>query len=137
MFSMSLRGSPEGTTKQSKIFSMNTIFGNFRLLRRAKALLAMTFFFLLVQYTSCSAQVKYDFPQFWKEIGQFFSLPAHWDAMDWGTLILLAGIAADASGIEVPERDIKFITRDLYYSPMAVGGRMYGELYTPFVLFGA
>jgi membrane-associated phospholipid phosphatase len=82
-------------------------------------------------------QVKYDFPQFGKETGQFFSLPAHWDAMDWGKFALLTGIAAVASGIELPARDIKFIDKALYYSPMAVGGRMYGELYTPFVLFSA
>lgn len=81
--------------------------------------------------------VPYDFPQFWKETGQFFSFPAHWDAMDWGTFTLLTGVAAVASGIELPARDIKFIDRAFYYSPEAVGGRMYGELYTPFVIFSA
>jgi len=93
-------------------------------------------FFIGICATS-QAQVKYDFPQFWKETGQFFSLPAHWDAMDWGKLILLTGIAIDASGIELPARDIKFIDRAFYYSPEAVGGRIYGELYTPFIVFGA
>ena len=136
LFSLSWRGSPEGTTKQSKIFNMSTIYRNFRLLPRAKALLAMTFFSLFIQCPS-PAQVKYDFPQFWKETGQFFSIPAHWDAMDWGTLALLTGVAAVASGIELPARDIKFIDRAFYYSPEAVGGRIYGELYTPFIVFGA
>ncbi|MDP4236658.1 MAG: phosphatase PAP2 family protein, partial [Bacteroidota bacterium] len=84
---------------------------------------------------NCSAQTKYDFPQFWHETGSFFSMPAHWDAMDWGTLALLSGLTAVAMEGEISVRDVKFIDRDFYYSPEAVGGRMYGELYTPFILF--
>src|SRR5437588_7064357 len=79
-----------------------------------------------------SSQVKYDFPQFWRETGSFFSMPAHWDAMDWATLAMITGMATVASGIELPARDIKFIDRNFYYSPEAEGGRIYGELYTPF-----
>jgi len=82
-----------------------------------------------------AAQIKYDFPQFGKETGQFFSTPLHWDALDFGTFALLGGLTAVAAGIEFPVRDIKFIDRAFYYSPEAIGGRMYGELYTPFVIF--
>jgi len=81
------------------------------------------------------AQVKYDFPQFWKETGQFFSMPAKWDAMDWGTLVLLGSLTGVAMEGEISVRDVKFIDRAFYNSPEAIGGRMYGELYTPFILF--
>jgi membrane-associated phospholipid phosphatase len=101
---------------------------------RSKFLLAI---FITIFAATCSAQVKYDFPQFGKETGQFFSLPAHWEPFDWAALTLLTSISAVAAGIEFPARDIKFIDRAFYYSPEAEGGRMYGELYTPFVIFGA
>src|SRR5579872_6365978 len=78
---------------------------------------------------SINAQTRYDFPQFWRETGSFFSMPAKWDAMDWGTLALLGGITAVAMESEISVRDVKFIDRAFYYSPEAVGGRMYGELY--------
>src|SRR5690348_15957945 len=90
----------------------------------------------IVLSSNCFAQIKYDFPQFGKETGKFFSMPAHWDAFDWGTLALMTLLTAVAMQAEYPARDIKFIDRAFYYSPEAVGGRMYGELYTPFVIFG-
>jgi membrane-associated phospholipid phosphatase len=83
------------------------------------------------------AQTKYDFPQFWKETGSFFSMPARWDAFDWGTLALLSGLTAVAMEGEFSVRDVKFIDRAFYYSPEAVGGRIYGELYMPFIIFAA
>ncbi len=91
--------------------------------------------FILLFSGTVSAQTKYDFPQFWKETGTFFSMPVRWDALDWGTLALLGSLTAVAMEGEFSVRDVKFIDRDFYYSPEAVGGRMYGELYTPFILF--
>ena len=96
------------------------------------------FRFLLLIIFFCSnstAQTKYDFPQFGRETGSFFSMPAKWDAFDWGTLGVLTGLTAVLMQAEFPVRDVKFIDRSFYYSPPAVGGRMYGELYTPFALF--
>jgi len=95
------------------------------------------FFLAIVCSGSSSAQTKYDLPQFWKETGSFFSMPARWDAMDWGALALLSGLTAVAMQGEINVRDIKFVDRAFYNSPEAVGGRMYGELYTPFIVFGA
>jgi membrane-associated phospholipid phosphatase len=94
-------------------------------------------FFLLFFCTELQAQTKYDFPQFWHETGQFFSIPAHWNAFDLGTFALLGGLTAAMMETELPARDVKFISRDFYYSPEAIGGRMYGELYTPFIIFSA
>lgn len=96
-----------------------------------------SFLFILVIFCGNSlAQTKYDFPQFGKETGRFFSMPARWDAFDWGTLGLLSGLTAVLMQAEFPVRDVKFIDRAFYYSPEAVGGRIYGELYTPFIIFG-
>ncbi|MEP7234241.1 MAG: phosphatase PAP2 family protein [Ignavibacteriota bacterium] len=92
---------------------------------------------MLLLPSDSQEQTKYDFPQFGKETGRFFSMPARWDAFDWGTLVLLGGLSAVAMESEISVRDVKFIDRAFYYSPEAVGGRMYGELYTPFVLFAA
>jgi len=92
--------------------------------------------FLIMFCGNCTAQTKYDFPQFGNETGKFFTMPLHWDAFDIGTLALLGGLTAVAMQMEFPVRDVKFIDRAFYYSPEAVGGRMYGELYTPFIVFG-
>lgn len=92
-------------------------------------------FFLLLFCGENIAQTKYDFPQFWHETGSFFSQPARWDAFDWGTFVLLGGLTAVAMQGEPAVRDIKFIDKAFYYSPEAVGGRMYGELYTPLIIF--
>lgn len=88
-----------------------------------------------VMCTTASAQIKYDFPQFGRETGRFFTMPGRWDALDWGTLGLLSSLAAVAMVGELPARDIKFIDRSFYYSPPAEGGRIYGELYTPVIIF--
>ncbi|MFI5263890.1 MAG: hypothetical protein ACHQM6_05190, partial [Candidatus Kapaibacterium sp.] len=60
---------------------------------RYKFLVILSFLYLTGEVR---AQVKYDFPQFWKETGQFFTMPAKWDAMDWGTLVLLGSLTAVA-----------------------------------------
>jgi hypothetical protein len=112
-----------------RFFASPSLYSGLRLTR-------MTPLFLLFLLCSSSqAQIKYDFPQFWHETGKFFAMPAHWDAFDWGTLGILGGLTVVAMESELPARDVKFISRDFYYSPEAVGGRMYGELYTPFVIF--
>lgn len=92
-------------------------------------------FFIAILCSNCPAQTKYDFPQFGRETGKFFTAPARWDAFDIGTLALLTGLTAVMMDAEFPVRDVKFIDRAFYYSPEAVGGRIYGELYTPFIIF--
>ncbi len=113
------------------------LFHNFVLYTKLKMRYKLNLLIFLVIFCSnSSAQTKYDFPQFGKETGRFFSMPARWDAFDWGTLGVLTGLTAVLMQAEFPVRDVKFIDRAFYYSPEAVGGRMYGELYTPLIIFG-
>jgi membrane-associated phospholipid phosphatase len=102
--------------------------------------LLLPFLFLFYQ-PALFAQNKYDFPQFFDETGTFFTQPLHWGGSDWLKLGLIGAGTFAAMQADQPIRDA--VIRDqghYYYSVPVVGGRVWGELYTPvalFTLFGA
>jgi hypothetical protein len=81
-------------------------------------------------------QNKYTFSQFWSESGDFIKQPAKWEGSDW----LRLGVVSAATFImmetaDQPIRDA--VLKNQRYSksvPMEFG-RMWGEIYSPVVLF--
>jgi membrane-associated phospholipid phosphatase len=113
--------------------------------------LLATLLFVVVLPSSVSAQTDknpYNFSQFWRETGQLFTEPLHWEADDW----LKLGIVAGATGLSTLA-DQSTRTKVMgaayianpstaapanskyYHNPLIEGGRIYGELYSPIVLF--
>jgi len=83
-----------------------------------------------------SAQNKYNFSQFGDESWRFVKQPGKWDGGDWLRLGLSGAGVFLVMQADQPIRDA--VERDHRYSKSAVieGGRIYGELYSPVVLFG-
>jgi membrane-associated phospholipid phosphatase len=104
-------------------------------------------FLLLVCESSLFAQVpaardsvepnKYNFTQFGNETWTFVKQPTKWDGGDFLKIgLMAAGTILLMETVDQPIRDA--VLKDQRYSksvPMEFG-RMWGELYTPFVLFG-
>ena len=84
---------------------------------------------------SRDTSLKYNFSQFWKETGHFFTTPLHWGGTDFLMIGSLAAGTAVAAVLENPARDVIFSNRALYQSFPAKVGNFYGGLYTPFILF--
>ncbi|MDP4219099.1 MAG: phosphatase PAP2 family protein [Bacteroidota bacterium] len=84
-----------------------------------------------------STRLPYNFSQFWRETGHYYTTPLHWggsDAIILGSLVAGTGIAY---ALEAPAREVIFNNKVLYNSFPAAFGNFYGGLYTPFILFGA
>lgn len=82
------------------------------------------------------AQQKYTFSQFGDETWSFVKQPVTWNAGDWLKLGLTGAGTILVMQADQPVRDA--VLRDQRYSmsvPMEFG-RMWGELYTPVILFG-
>jgi membrane-associated phospholipid phosphatase len=87
--------------------------------------------------SSLFAQLKYNFPQFGNETVDFIKTPFKWDGSDWLKLGLVgAGTFLIMGTADQPIRTAVLKDQRYYYSAPIVFGRMYGELYTPFVFFG-
>lgn len=86
---------------------------------------------------AAQGHLNYDFPQFYKETGVFFTQPLRWKAEDW----LAAGAVTAAAGIafafeKAPPQDSNFFKSRQYYKSLPVTlARMYGEFYTIPVAF--
>src|ERR1700730_1072518 len=102
-------------------------------------------FFLTVMCASSSqaqyrdTTLKYNFSQFWRETGHYFTTPLHWGGTDFLMIGSLAAGTAVAYALETPAHDIinsDFSKRTLYNGTLAQIGDFYGGLYTPFILFG-
>lgn len=82
------------------------------------------------------AQYGYTFPQFCSETGNFLIQPASWDGNDWLTLGLIGGgTILMMQTIDQPIRDAVLRDQKYYYSAPIEFGRMWGELYSPVILF--
>jgi len=80
---------------------------------------------------------KYDFPEFGKETWSFIKQPTRWEGSDWLKLGLTgAGTFLILQTADQPIRDAVLRDQRYYKSVPMEGGRMWGELYMPFVLFG-
>jgi membrane-associated phospholipid phosphatase len=113
------RRHPESTIK------LNAMYRNFLL----SALL------LLGSVAPAVAQLTYDFPQFWRETGTFASGPFNWQTQDWVNVSLVGVGTLFALQADQTVRKQVLANRDYYdaFEP----GRMYGELYSPPILFSA
>src|SRR5512143_943493 len=91
---------------------------------------------LLLAGSPLCAQQKYTFSQFGDETWRFVKQPVTWNAGDWLKLGLTGAGTILVMQADQPVRDA--VLRDQRYSmsvPMEFG-RMWGELYTPVILFG-
>ena len=80
--------------------------------------------------------IKYNFVQFERETWSFIKQPTQWDGGDWLRIgVISAGSVLVAEAVDQPVRDA--VLRDHRYdkSVPIVGGRVWGELYTPVILF--
>jgi len=75
--------------------------------------------------------LNYDFPQFFKETGTFFTQPLRWTGADWLAAGAVTAAAGIAFAIESAPPDSNFFAAQKYYSSLPITiGRMYGEFYT-------
>jgi membrane-associated phospholipid phosphatase len=88
-------------------------------------------------------QLKYNFSQFGNETWDFIKQPTKWDGGDWLKIGLIAGgTFLIMETADKPVRDFLGYPRldnslpKYYYSVPIEFGRMWGELYTPVLLFG-
>lgn len=91
----------------------------------------------IICVSSISGQHKYTFTQFGNETWEFIKQPTKWDGSDWLKIgIISAGTFLIMKTVDQPIREA--VLRDQrYYSsfPMEFG-RVWGDLYSPVVLFG-
>jgi membrane-associated phospholipid phosphatase len=86
--------------------------------------------------SSLFGQLKYTFPQFWNETGDFIKQPGKWDGNDWLKIGLIsAGTVLIMETADQPVRDAVLRNQKYYMSAPIEFGRMWGELYAPVVLF--
>ena len=94
--------------------------------------------FLLICESSLVAQDRYNFSQFGDETWSFVKQPGHWEGSDWIKLGLMgAGTFLIMRTADQPVRDAVLRDQKYYYKSVPIeGGRIWGEIYMPFVLFG-
>jgi len=79
---------------------------------------------------------KYDFTQFWNETGSFIKQPTKWEGSDWLKLgVIGAGSFLLIETVDQPARDLAFQDRSYVKSVPIEAGRIWGELYSPVLLF--
>jgi membrane-associated phospholipid phosphatase len=82
-------------------------------------------------------QLKYNFSQFGIETWNFVKQPTKWDGIDWLKLGLIgAGTYLIIETADQPIRDAVLKDQRYYHSIPIEFGRIWGEIYTPAVLFG-
>jgi membrane-associated phospholipid phosphatase len=91
---------------------------------------------LIICESSILAQNKYDLSQFGHETGDFIKQPSKWDGNDWLKFgVMGAGSYLLIETADQPARDLILKDRSYLYSVPIEAGRMWGELYSPIVLF--
>ena len=90
---------------------------------------------LTICHSSLFAQLRYNFSQFGDETWSFIKQPTRWDGSDWLRLGLTGVGTFLVMQADQPVRDA--VLRNHAYSKSAPVefGRIYGELYSPVVLF--
>lgn len=81
------------------------------------------------------AQFKYTFSQFGSETVDFIKQPTKWDGSDWLTLGLIGAGTFFVAQADQPIRTDVLKDQRYYYSAPVVAGRLWGEVYSPIVLF--
>ena len=96
----------------------------------------LSFFVFIICESSLFAQNKYDFSQFGHETVDFIKQPSKWDGSDWLKVGAMGGAAFLTMQVDQTIRDaVLRDNRRYFYSVPIEGGRMWGELYSPVVLF--
>jgi len=91
---------------------------------------------LIVCQYSLSAQNKYNLSQFGNETSDFINQPSKWDGSDWLKLgVMSAGSYLLIEIADQPVRDFILKDRSYLYSFPIEAGRIWGELYSPVILF--
>jgi membrane-associated phospholipid phosphatase len=91
--------------------------------------------FILCEFP-ISAQLKYNFSQFGDETLDFIKQPGKWEGSDWLKLgAITAGTFLIMETVDQPVRTAVLKDQRYYYSAPIVGGRVWGEIYSPIVLF--
>jgi len=84
-----------------------------------------------------TVQNKYTFSQFGHETWDFINQPTKWEGSDWLKIGLIsAGTFLIIKTADQPIRTAVLKDQRYYKSVLIVSGRMWGEVYTPLVLFG-
>jgi membrane-associated phospholipid phosphatase len=97
----------------------------------------LSLLFLMICQSSLVAQDKYNFSQFGNETWSFIKQPTKWDGTDWLKLGLTgAGTFLIMETVDQPIRTAVLKDQRYYKSVPIEFGRIWGELYTPIVLFG-
>ncbi|MGA2624867.1 MAG: phosphatase PAP2 family protein [Bacteroidota bacterium] len=79
---------------------------------------------------------KYDFTQFGNETWSFIKQPTKWDGSDWFKVGLIgAGSFLLVETVDQPARDLAFQDRSYVRSVPIEAGRIWGEMYSPVLLF--
>lgn len=92
--------------------------------------------YLLLCEPSLVAQNKYNFSQFGNETWSFIRQPTRWDGRDWLTLGVVTAGTVVVMQADQPIRDAVLRDQRYYNSVPIEFGRIWGEFYTPIVLFG-
>jgi len=97
----------------------------------------LLFLIIILFEVSLFGQQKYTFSQFFSETGDFIKQPGNWEGSD----LLKMGLVGAATflvmeTVDQPIRTMVLKDQRYYYSVPIVFGRMWGELYSPVVLFG-
>jgi hypothetical protein len=98
----------------------------------------LTSFILIFCASSLFAQNKYDFSRFKNETWSFIGQPARWNKSDWLKVGLIsAGTWMIMETADQPIREAVLADHQRYTRSAPIeSGRMWGELYTPALLFG-
>jgi membrane-associated phospholipid phosphatase len=91
---------------------------------------------LIICESSLLAQNKYNFAQFGNETWSFIKQPTKWEGSDWLKLGLLGAGTFLVMQADQPVRDAVLRNQQYYKSVPIEFGRMWGEFYTPVLLFG-
>ncbi|MHB1688695.1 MAG: phosphatase PAP2 family protein [Ignavibacteriaceae bacterium] len=100
---------------------------------RNKLLLSLLIF--TICESSVFAQLKYTFSQFGNETVDFVKQPAKWDGSDWLKIALVGAGTFLVAQADQPIRTAVLKDQSYYNSVPIVSGRMWGEIYSPIVLF--
>jgi membrane-associated phospholipid phosphatase len=101
---------------------------------RNKLFLTLVIFFICE--SSGFAQLKYNFSQFGSETLDFVEQPVKWDGSDWLKLGLMGVGTLLVAQADQPIRTAVLKDQSYYHSVPIVGGRVWGEIYMPIVMFG-
>jgi len=101
-----------------------------------KCKIYLSLLLIIISGSSLFGQLKYTFPQFWSETGDFVKQPTKWDGVDYVKLGLMTFLTYEIMLYhDQPIRDAVLKDRRYYKSFPIEFGRMWGELYTPVLLF--